>query len=87
VALALVMAGALGNLYDRLGLHGWRGPDGQTIYAVRDFLYFRFFDVFDWAIFNFADSMLVTGAIMLVIHSLRSVPASQSAKPSTAPTV
>jgi signal peptidase II len=81
VALAFVMAGALGNLYDRLGLHGWKGADGQTIYAVRDFLYFRFFEAFDWAIFNIADSMLVTGAIMLVIHSLRSAPAPRPAEP------
>jgi signal peptidase II len=69
VALAFVTSGALGNLYDRLGWHGWQGPNGPIL-AVRDFLYFRFFEAFDWAIFNFADSFLVTGAIMLVIHSL-----------------
>jgi signal peptidase II len=83
VALAFVMAGALGNLFDRLGLHGWKGPDGQPVYAVRDFLYFRFFETFDWAIFNFADSMLVTGAIMLVIHSLWGAPATQPVEQST----
>jgi signal peptidase II len=70
VALAFVTAGALGNLYDRLGLHGFRDVNGEIVYGVRDFLYFRFFETFDWAIFNFADSFLVTGAIMLVIHSL-----------------
>ncbi|MDZ4688754.1 MAG: signal peptidase II [Planctomycetaceae bacterium] len=70
VALAFVTAGALGNLYDRTGLHGFLDDKGQVVYAVRDFLYFRFFETFDWAIFNFADSFLVTGAIMLVIHSL-----------------
>jgi signal peptidase II len=70
VALAFVTAGALGNLYDRLGLHGFRDGNGDIVYGVRDFLYFRFFETFDWAIFNFADSFLVTGAIMLVIHSL-----------------
>ena len=31
--------------------------------AVRDFLHFRF-GTFDWAIFNFADVFLVTGAII-----------------------
>ena len=81
VALAFVMSGALGNLYDRLGMHGWKGPAGEPIYAVRDFLYFRFFEAFDWAIFNFADSMLVTGAIMLVIHSLWGAPATESTNP------
>lgn len=70
VALAFVLAGALGNLFDRMGLHGLLDDSGARIYAVRDFLYFRFFQTFDWAIFNFADTYLVTGAIMLVIHSL-----------------
>lgn len=69
ISLGLVLAGALGNLYDRLGLHGLRDAVGQPVYAVRDFLYFRFFETFDWAIFNFADSYLVVGAIMLVLHS------------------
>lgn len=72
VSLGFVVAGALGNLYDRLGLHGLVDPrSGEKAYAVRDFLYFRLFDTFDWAIFNFADTFLVTGAIMLVVHSFR----------------
>lgn len=70
-ALGLVTAGALGNLYDRLGLHSWKDDKGEIVYAVRDFLYFRFFDTFDWAIFNFADTYLVIGAIMLVIQSFQ----------------
>jgi signal peptidase II len=82
VALGLVMAGVLGNLFDRLGLHGWIDEDGRTIHAVRDFLHFWFFEGtpahFDWAIFNFADTYLVTGAIMLVIQSLFLHPASAS---------
>lgn len=73
VSLGFVLAGALGNLYDRLGLHGLIDPrTGEAAYAVRDFLYFRLFDTFDWAIFNFADTYLVTGAIMLIVHSLQS---------------
>lgn len=85
VALGLVTAGALGNLYDRAGMHGWM-HNGKPVYAVRDFLYFRFFDQFDWAIFNFADTFLVTGAIMLVIQSFQSdVPA--TAKPAPTPPV
>jgi signal peptidase II len=82
VALGFVTAGALGNLYDRLGWHRWR-IDGQPVYAVRDFLDFRFLESFDWAIFNFADSFLVTGAIMLVLHSLWSD--QPAATPSTSP--
>lgn len=66
VALGLVMAGTLGNLYDRLGLHGLTTHDGTPIRAVRDFIYFK---IIEWPIFNFADSFLVTGAIMLILHS------------------
>jgi signal peptidase II len=66
----LLLAGTLGNLYDRLGLHGWQNDKHQTVYAVRDFLDFYFFnDSFHWATFNFADTYLVVGACMLALHS------------------
>lgn len=79
VALGLVMGGILGNLYDRLGLHGltWRGllqhhRAGEPVYAVRDWLHFKIDAIgFDWPIFNIADSLLVCGAILLVWHALR----------------
>ncbi len=82
-ALGLVTAGALGNLFDRLGMHGWV-HDGKPVYAVRDFLYFRFFGTFDWAIFNFADTYLVVGAIMLVIQSFQADPSEAPVAPVTA---
>ena len=70
-ALALVSGGTLGNLYDRLGLHGIKLPGESTpIKAVRDFFHFQF-GSFDWAIFNVADICLVTGAIMLMLQSLK----------------
>lgn len=66
----LLLAGTLGNLYDRLGLHGWQNVKHETVYAVRDFLDFYFFnDSFHWATFNFADTYLVVGACMLALHS------------------
>lgn len=68
-ALGLVMAGTLGNLYDRIGWHGCVNAEGQSVYAVRDFL-FATFGTFPWPVFNFADVFLVTGAIMLVIQSV-----------------
>ncbi len=84
VALSLVMGGTLGNLYDRLGLHGLRDEvSGQIYYAVRDFLFFRInlgFMVYEWPIFNFADTFLVTGAIMLLIQSFQ---ADAAAKPAS----
>lgn len=74
VSLALILAGTLGNLYDRLGWHGYADREGNAIRAVRDFLLFTFGD-FHWPVFNFADSFLVTGASMLVLQSLVAVEA------------
>lgn len=78
-ALGLITAGTLGNLYDRLGLHGFvkPGTDGASWKAVRDFLHFEF-GTFNWPVFNFADVFLVTGAIMLVVQSF-TTPVSQEA--------
>ena len=61
IALGLIMAGALGNCYDRL------------VYGhVRDFVHFHVDSIgFDCAIFNFADNMLVLGAVILVLFALR----------------
>lgn len=74
VALALVSGGTLGNLYDRLGLHGVRPPDAtSSALAVRDFLHFQF-GSYDYPIFNIADSCLVVGAIMLMLQSLKPLP-------------
>ena len=71
VALAMVSGGALGNCYDRLGLHGEHFPnDPEPALAVRDFLRFRF-GTYDYPIFNIADSFLVAGAIMLMIQSFK----------------
>ena len=69
-ALGLVSGGTLGNLYDRLGIHGLKEPEtSEAILAVRDFLDVRL-GSFDWAIFNVADICLVTGAIMLMLQSM-----------------
>ena len=79
VALAFVLGGTLGNLFDRTGLHGCIDPaTGETIHAVRDFLLFTF-GSFSWPVFNFADVYLVTGAIMLVLQSFRPEAAAKTA--------
>jgi signal peptidase II len=60
-ALGLIMAGALGNCYDRLVLG-----------HVRDFVHLHVDAIgFDCAIFNFADNMLVIGAILILLIALR----------------
>jgi lipoprotein signal peptidase len=69
-ALGLIMAGTLGNLYDRLVFNG-----------VRDFLYFHWFE---FPVFNVADSCLVCGAFLLLIQAFWSRPAAaQNDRPAT----
>jgi len=75
VALGLVTGGILGNLYDRLGLWDATGLNPEFKHGVRDWILFvwpeiklRIFN--PWPNFNIADSLLVTGAIMLVVHAI-----------------
>ena len=77
VALGAVTGGIIGNLYDRLGLPALKwGADplhqpGEAVYAVRDWLHFKIDGVVDWPIFNIADSLLVCGAALLVLHAFQ----------------
>jgi signal peptidase II len=73
-ALGCVMAGILGNLYDRLGLPDqlWPGRTvdvEQPVYAVRDWILWQWNDQWRWPNFNVADSLLVVGAAILVWHA------------------
>jgi signal peptidase II len=75
-ALGCVMCGVLGNLFDRLGLHGevWPASDpraGETVHAVRDWILWQVSDRWRWPNFNIADSMLVVGAAILFLHAFR----------------
>jgi len=74
-ALGSVLAGVLGNLYDRLGLHGlqWTYATdahqvGDPVYAVRDFILLKA-GPFKWPNFNLADTLLVCGAALLLLHA------------------
>lgn len=89
--LGLLTAGALGNLYDNLGkLTGWADGSGH----VRDFVRFQLGPapgwwpdfipwLFNpWPIFNFADSCISIGFVLL-LTGLGKVEWPQGAKPST----
>ena len=54
----MILGGAIGNLWDRL-LH----------HRVTDFLLF-YHHQYEWPAFNFADSAIVVGAILLVVDLL-----------------
>jgi len=65
LVLGAILAGAIGNLFDRVVFHG-----------VRDFIEVHYFDVWYYPTFNLADSFLVCGAGILIISSLLGLPAS-----------
>ena len=63
VVFALCLAGALGNAIDRTFY--WEPVVGFS--GVVDFLAFRLFGFYDFAVFNIADACLVVGVLMFVI--------------------
>ena len=67
-ALGLILAGTLGNLYDRVVFDG-----------VRDFLHWNY--LFDWPVFNFADCCLVCGAFLLLIQAFGTQPSPADPEP------
>lgn len=62
VALGLILAGTLGNFYDRIVFGG-----------VRDFLHW--YKWYDWPVFNIADCCLVSGAGLLMLEAFVRSPA------------
>jgi signal peptidase II len=59
VALALVLGGAVGNVYDRI-VHGY----------VVDFIHL-YYESYSWPAFNIADSAISIGAVMMIIDVFR----------------
>ena len=58
LALGLVLAGAIGNLWDRIWFRG-----------VRDFIDLHIGDKYHWPTFNVADSLICVGIAILVFTS------------------
>src|SRR5207248_5691819 len=69
MALGLILAGTLGNLYDRVVFGG-----------VRDFLYFYWIE---WPVFNVADCCLVCGAFLLLTQAFCNQPEPSAEKTSS----
>jgi signal peptidase II len=67
LGLALVLGGAIGNLYDRL-----------TLGYVVDFLFFHY-QSFYWPAFNVADSAICVGVGLLLLDSFKKPPHQQPA--------
>lgn len=59
IALGLVLAGAAGNLWDRIWFKG-----------VRDFIDFHLGNAYHWPTFNIADSLICVGICLMAITSL-----------------
>jgi signal peptidase II len=57
-ALALILGGAIGNLWDRV-VHGW----------VTDFL-LVYYKHWEWPAFNVADSAICVGAVLLIAEMI-----------------
>ncbi len=74
-ALGLILAGTLGNFYDRVVFHG-----------VRDFLHWNY--LYDWPVFNIADCCLVIGACLMLLQAfvLRPTPSPDIKQSSAVPT-
>jgi len=69
-ALGLILGGTIGNLFDRIVFGG-----------VRDFLHWY---LFEFPVFNIADSCLVCGAIMLIFGAVFLHPGDAKTAPATA---
>lgn len=78
-ALGCVTGGIFGNLYDRLGFWWQPGYPTEWKSGVRDWILWQASDAWRWPNFNIADSLLVTGAIMLVVQSIFFPPAAMLA--------
>jgi len=60
VSLALLMAGIIGNMIDRVRL-------GEVV----DFIELHWRDLYSWPTFNIADSAICVGAVLLALEMLR----------------
>ncbi|MGI5832004.1 MAG: signal peptidase II [Thermoguttaceae bacterium] len=84
ISLSLITGGILGNLWDRLALHGIPWPPaygghlvGTPAYAVRDWI-LVVIGSYHWPNFNIADSCLVCGVILMFLRVLFFMPSEKT---------
>jgi signal peptidase II len=75
-AFALVIAGALGNLYDNIFA---TGPKPEDAGRVRDFILLIFWG-WKFPVFNIADSMITVGAPLLLLYFAETKPPQPAAQ-------
>lgn len=63
IALGMILAGAAGNLWDRIWFRG-----------VRDFIDFHLGNAYHWPTFNVADSLICIGVFLMAITSFFAPP-------------
>jgi signal peptidase II len=74
VSLALLMAGIIGNMIDRIRL-------GEVV----DFIELHWRDLYSWPTFNIADSAICVGAVLLAMEMMREEKAARERSAITAP--
>lgn len=62
ISLAMIIGGALGNLYDRISYN----------YVV-DFISWHYKDVYYWPNFNIADILVVVGTALMALYIIKDV--------------
>jgi signal peptidase II len=58
IAIVLIIAGGLGNLYDRVRFG-----------SVTDFMHIKFFGAVETGVFNVADMCIMAGTFMIILHA------------------
>lgn len=72
LGLGMVLAGSLGNAYDRaFSFVRFPGEAEAHVGEVRDFIHLHLGKLLDWPVFNIADALLVVGVGLIMLYVLR----------------
>ena len=71
---ALLLGGALGNLYDRIFINIKLNLYPSSYEGVRDFIDVSIPGVYNWPVFNIADIAIVAGVVIFILASFWGAP-------------